>query len=202
MLEEFQDPPQTIKEFFRFYNFLVKPLYVEIEARNNSLPAELLFEVFAAFDHIKRFYIDGLPEKEAVSAAYSHLKRGALDAFKLKLKYYNADYEMFQQNARLFPLIDNGDFTRAVQHNRKMVSQSGKKARLEESEKNISKAFDIWFETSLLIDSFYEQFFGSEKLLWAKTFEKKLLWKERIKGVIGGVIISLVAAYIAKLLGW
>jgi hypothetical protein len=49
----------------------------------------LLFEIHAAFDHLKRLYIDDATEDECCRKAMSHLKRGALDAFKLKLKYFN-----------------------------------------------------------------------------------------------------------------
>jgi hypothetical protein len=56
---------------------------------------------------------------------------------------------------------------------------------------------DLWVKASLFIDSFYDQFFGSEKLLWAKTLEKKILRKERVKGGIGGLIISLIISLIA-----
>lgn len=202
MNEEFQDPPSTIKELFRFYTYRVKPIYAEIEARNNLLPVELLLEVFAAFDHIKRFYVDEVSEKDAVSSTFSHLKRGLLDAFKLKLKYYNADYEGLQKDARLFPLIDNGEFTRTLQHNRKMIIQAGKQARLCESKTDLKHAFDNWEKTSLLIDAFYDNFFGNNKLLWAKTLEKKLLWIERLKSGVVGLVLGLVVAYIAHLLGW
>ena len=48
----------TEKDVFQFYNDYVKILYSEIEARNNTLPVELLFEIHSAFDHLKRIYID------------------------------------------------------------------------------------------------------------------------------------------------
>lgn len=44
----------TEKDVYRFYNEFVKVIYSEIEARNNTLPVELLFEVNSAFDHLKR----------------------------------------------------------------------------------------------------------------------------------------------------
>lgn len=36
------------KDVFVFYRDYVKPLYCEIEARDNTLPVELLFEIHAA----------------------------------------------------------------------------------------------------------------------------------------------------------
>jgi hypothetical protein len=100
----------TEKEVYRFYNEKVKLLYSEIEARENTLPVELLFEIHSAFDHLKRFHVDGEPENLCAEKAFSHLKRGLLDAFKLKLKYHNKDYEKLLSMKTDFHLIDNGTF--------------------------------------------------------------------------------------------
>ena len=40
----------TEQEVYKFYNEKVKIIYSEIEARNNVLPIELLFEIHSAFD--------------------------------------------------------------------------------------------------------------------------------------------------------
>ena len=42
------------KDIYQFYNDRVKIVYCEIEAKNNTLPVELLFEIHSAFDHLKR----------------------------------------------------------------------------------------------------------------------------------------------------
>ena len=72
-----------IYKVFDFYHKIVKPLYVEIEARGNSLPIELLFESYAALDHLSRIHSDGADAEKCVDKALSHLKRGTLDVFKL-----------------------------------------------------------------------------------------------------------------------
>ena len=68
----------TEKEVYDFYNTRVKVAFSEIEARDNKLPGELLFEIHAAFDHLKRFHLDEESEQDAANKAYSHLKRGLL----------------------------------------------------------------------------------------------------------------------------
>ena len=52
---------------------------------------ELLFEINSAFDHLKRIHVEKSPEEKESEKAYSHLKRGCLDAYKLKLKYFNVN---------------------------------------------------------------------------------------------------------------
>ena len=89
-----------IKDIFIFYQEYIKPIYAEIEAKRNQIPVELLFETYASFDHLKRFYLDDESEEESSRKALSHLKRGVLDAFKLKLKYFNEDIEKFLSKNR------------------------------------------------------------------------------------------------------
>jgi hypothetical protein len=87
-----------MESLFRFYSDLVKPLYAEIEARNNTIPVELLFEIHSAFDHISRIYSKHENIEKSIGDSYGHLIRGCLDAFKLKLKYYNSDLIIFKEN--------------------------------------------------------------------------------------------------------
>jgi len=98
-----------VTDVYRFYAEYAKPIYCEIEARNNTIPVELLFEIHAAFDHLKRFYIGEEEEDLAAKKALSHLKRGMLDAFKLKLKYFNSEIEALLKSKVDFELIDNGN---------------------------------------------------------------------------------------------
>jgi len=74
------------------------------------LPVELLFEIHSAFDHLKRIHVDNDPEAKCAEKAFSHLKRGLLDAFKLKLMYHNKDYEKLLKLKTDLRLIDNGKF--------------------------------------------------------------------------------------------
>jgi len=75
------------KEVFTLYNEYLKPLYCEVEA-NNKLPMEVLFEIHAAFDHLKRIYIDKENESRCCEKACSHIKRATLDAYKIILKRF------------------------------------------------------------------------------------------------------------------
>jgi len=131
----------TEKDVYSFYNEKVKILYSEIEARNNTLPVELLFEIHSAFDHLKRFHIDDEQEELCAEKAFSHLKRGMLDAFKLKLKYHNKDYEKFVRMKSDLHLIDNGTFWSSVTSKRTAIIKLSKDARLYEGKKGADEAF-------------------------------------------------------------
>ncbi|MCQ2336373.1 MAG: hypothetical protein MJ010_04235 [Paludibacteraceae bacterium] len=183
-------------DVYEFYNEWVKPLYCEIEARNNSLPVELLFEVSSAFDHLKRFHLSEDVEDSACTKAYSHLKRGALDAFKLKLKYFNDDCNKLCGKNGELRLIDNGSFLPKMLKDKTNIYKIAKQARLCEGNKDVDTAFDNWCQVSILINEFGENYFDVVKLQWAEKQgfikNKRDFWI----GVVAGVISSLLVSFI------
>ena len=186
----------TEKDVYLFYNEKVKILYSEIEARNNSLPVELLFEIHSAFDHLKRIHVDGEPEASCAEKAFSHLKRGLLDAFKLKLMYHNKDYSKILNLKADLRLIDNGNFLPSLLYKRKAIIDIAKTARFFEGKKNIEEAFEKWYEVSDLIDQFEKEFFNSSKIQWAKKISFFHFSITFIVGIITGVIASVIVEYI------
>jgi len=192
-----------IEEVYRFYQELVKPIYSEIEARWNVIPVELLFETYASFDHIKRFYVDNEDEHIASMKALSHLKRGVLDAFKLKLKYFNSDIEIFLSSNIDFQLIDNGEFISSFYKEKQQIVIKAKEARLSESKDGKEESFEGWFDVSLLIDDFEKKYFQhTYKIDWAKnkTFEwfNKDLSKGFLVGLLSGGLSSYLIWWITK----
>ncbi|MCL2440390.1 MAG: hypothetical protein FWD14_01490 [Treponema sp.] len=186
----------TEKDVYSFYNEKVKILYSEIEARENSLPVELLFEIHSAFDHLKRIHIDGEPESHCAEKAFSHLKRGLLDAFKLKLKYHNKDYAKLLTMKADFHLIDNGMFWPSLLSKRKNIVSLAKEARVCEGGKGIEDAFEKWYETSVLIDQFESDYFESPKIQWAK----KQYFTRRFWDILIGLIVGIIASTIVQYL--
>lgn len=190
----------TEQEVYQFYNEIVKIAYSEIEARKNIIPVELLFEIHSAFDHLKRFHLGEEEETAASTKAYSHLKRGVLDAYKLKLKYFNEDYEKYFKKNPELRIIDSGRFyPRALKLKKEIVS-SAKVARITESKKENDVAFENWYKTSLLIDEFEDEFFDVEKLSWSKKQGYFQFGFNFLIGIIAGVIASAIFAYIMFLL--
>ena len=143
------------KDAFVFYLEYVKPLYCEIEARDNTLPVELLFEIHAAFDHLRRHFADGENEDLSANKAISHLKRGALDAFKLKLKFFHDDFQSLIKSNVDFELVDNGKFLPNLLSDKDKIRNLAKQSRLSESIDDPTKAFDLWSSTSMAINEFY-----------------------------------------------
>ncbi len=188
-----------MKEVFVFYQDFVKPLYCEIEARNNSLPVELLFEIHAAFDHLKRSYVNEEDPKISADKAISHLKRGTLDVFKLKLKYFHEDLQPLLKSKIDLSLLDNGAFLPKLLSEKSDIIGLAKAARLKESNPDPAQSFELWSKTSVAIDEFYKKYLSvDDKIEWAtrKTFS----WQN--KDTIRGVIIGFLTGILSSGLVW
>lgn len=182
----------TELEVYKFYNDTVKVIYSEIEAKNNTLPVELLFEINSAFDHLKRIHIDGDTEEFQAQKAYAHLKRGCLDAFKLKLKYFNMDVSRIYNKKADLRIIDNGKFLSDFIKEKSDIFTVAKNARLSEGKKDTEQALQEWCHVSVLIDSFENKYFDSEKIQWA---EKQSFFHFNLNffiGVLAGIISSVI----------
>jgi hypothetical protein len=186
----------TEKDVYQFYNDKVKILYSEIEARNNTLPVELSFEIHSAFDHLRRIHVDGQPEECCAEKAFSHLKRGLLDTFKLKLKYHNDDYAKLMKSKTDLRYIDNGNFLPSLLGKRKVIIDLAKEARVSESRNDINVAFEKWYEASGLIDQFEKDFFNPSKIQWAKRINFLFNSWVFIGGVVSGIISSAIVQYL------
>lgn len=190
----------TEQEVYEFYNNTVKVIYSEIEAKNNTLPVELLFEINSAFDHLKRIHIDGESEDLQSQKAYSHLKRGCLDAFKLKLKYFNDDVSKIYRKKADLRIIDNGQYLADFIQAKTDIFKIAKEARLNEGKMDTELALQEWSHVSVLIDSFEDKFFNTEKLHWAEKQSffhfNANFWLGVLAGIISSVVVTVLFTFL------
>ena len=108
---------------------------------------------------MKRYHVDGKSEEEAAQKAYAHLKRGVLDAYKIKLKYFNEEYQkLFSDNDNKCE-NDDADYIRNAIREKNMITKLATKARMSEGSNNVSDAFDGWYAVSIQIDEFEKKYF-------------------------------------------
>ncbi|MFN8140428.1 MAG: hypothetical protein U0R49_11585 [Fimbriimonadales bacterium] len=186
--------PQTIAELSQFYHDVVKRLYSVVQAEN-SLPAEILFEIHAAFDHVTRIHTFGEVESIAITKAYSHLKRSCLDIYKI---YLRDSLDMYAELRRIEThYIDNGDFDFKLRHLVAEIRKKARHARRVEGDKRGDVdgkilAFDLWQDVANDCQTLRENFYFSPHVAWAR---KKNFWNG-VKLVTIGVLASIIAAAI------
>jgi hypothetical protein len=191
----------TEKEVYEFYNDITKVIYVDIEARGNVVPVELLFEIHAAFDHLKRLHLNEKAEQECCEKAVSHLKRGALDGYKIILRDFHKSYEtLIGKDIAHLRTVDNGNFLPKMMSLRTEIFKTAKQARTQEGIVDREKAFDDWNKVYRLIREFEDEFFDEEKIGWAKgedTLQKKrALSREFVLTLFSGILAGILATSI------
>ncbi len=189
-----------IKELFLFYNEYFKPLYSETESRSNEIPLESLFEVHAAFDHLKRIYIDNEDSKFCCEKAKSHLIRAVLDFYKLKLRDFHNDIKAFLEKPINFSIIDNGEFYQNLIQDRGKIAKLAKTARLSESSENKDAAFNNWAEVSYAIDKFEDDYINNEKVVWAYDHQKKIEKSQTRRQFFIGFILTILGVVLGVIL--
>ena len=55
---------EDIKNLYKVYNTVIKPLIAEVEARTEQFPLPLFNEIRALHDHISRCYSDDVTEEQ------------------------------------------------------------------------------------------------------------------------------------------
>jgi len=190
---------EQVQDAFAFYSEYLKPLYCEIEARDNTIPVEMLFEIHAAFDHLRRFYVNGDEETTSTRRAIGHLKRASLDAFKLKLKYFNADLERLLGLGACLELVDNGSFIEEILRDKQKIIKIAKQARIDESKNDPETAFDTWIQTSILIDETTEKILNSQVHIDSATIKAKN-WFNKDK--FQGLWIGFLSGFLSSLAVW
>ncbi|MBQ6156608.1 MAG: hypothetical protein IJK22_08400 [Bacteroidales bacterium] len=158
------------KELFSQYNYVIKPLVAEIEARGEAMPQPLFNEIRAFTDHIARCYRDDISEErmaDELQKARRHIIRITLDCFKCLNILLFQEIEKFEHRTRNINLkaIDNGEFYPKYKQMRREAAETVKKAKITESE-NSDKAL-------ILYDAAFNKYVGIERLLKECTEEVK-----------------------------
>lgn len=76
---------EDIKNLYKVYNTVIKPLIAEVEARTEQFPLPLFNEIRALHDHISRCYSDDVTEEQIeknIEKGNRHVIRIILDCYK------------------------------------------------------------------------------------------------------------------------
>ncbi|MBF0584442.1 MAG: hypothetical protein HQL80_09435 [Magnetococcales bacterium] len=197
--------PKTFNELFAFYYQEVKPLYSELSAANEP-PIELLLEINAAFDHMSRHWQYGEAEEGVVGACSAHLKRCTFDGYKLILKWTRDHYdELMESKQTRIDVIDNGMFRGNLIKLWDEIRGSAIAARIAEGNaRSIGDlqgdgwhhAFDLWKAVYVKCHTLNSEYYLSPKVEWARTRTRKEMWRDRLVGSVGTVVVGLVINFL------
>lgn len=192
---------KDLTELFQYYNTFFKPPYTNIEARGNTIPVEILFEIHSSFDHIARHYVKGEDINKCIAKAQAHIERGTLDLYKLELKAFIDEYKKFTNEDIDFSLLDSGKFQDRVQKNWIDIIKTAKEARLSETRKTKEESFELWSAVSVKIGEFEDEIFHTETVAWGRVTTKKRNRKARTVDFAIGFLASLAVTILLHFFG-
>lgn len=198
------DRPKTYQELFAFYDEYVKILYGSIQAEN-ILPAEVLFEINAAFDHLSRAWIYDEDQAEVVYKAHSHLKRACLDIFKLRVKQILDQYKELSEVDT--SIIDNGEYDREMRILAHEIKSEAADARRFEgrpsSEPFEVSAFAYWQPVFDKCEIFEKKFYRHAGIDWAKKKHRRFAFREFWVGVVTtGIADAVFSGPLTESIRW
>jgi hypothetical protein len=191
------EKPKTVAELFEFYYARFKPIYCHVESLNQP-PVEMFFEVNAAFDHLSRYWHYHEDEAAVVATACAHLKRGCFDAFKIFVKEARDQYDALRNVDT--SIIDCGEYERQMLRLFAEIKCGAALARAAEGDTRDPDtwhtAFELWEPVYQNCVRFEKEFFLNPKVEWARRKTAWRPWRNRLEGLIVGILGSLAAAVI------
>jgi len=191
---ENQDP---LAEAYLFYEKYAKPAIVNLQSEHDEIPMEFLLEIYSAFDHLKRFYINDEDKNKVAKEVINHLKRSALDCYKTYLVLFNKELSEIENNYDL-TLLDNGYYYPKFLARKYDIHKNAATARSAYPNFTTEQEFELWNNVYKLIFDFKKEMIEDYKdnLGWAKKKSKI----RRVKGYLISFLLGFLSSALVSLL--
>ena len=193
-----------LKDLYREYNNVVKPLLDLVERETGMVPSGLLSEVRTVHDHVARSYLPDLKEEERcneVKLAARHNWDIMLDCYKALCLQGEQMQQQFQRDNRKVNLesVDSGRFLPKFTALKDSADDLAEQARAAESygASKREEALDLYRRSSETYDELrkfvVEQ---SQNLAWSASYQRIQIGSRLVytaaSFIVGGVVIWLL----------
>jgi len=186
----------SIAKVYEFYEANVRNAISSVQATNDSIPMEFLIEVYAAFDDMKFFYIDGKDESEVAKEVLGHLKRATLDCYKTHLVLFNKEVQKLEDGYEL-TLLDNGNYYPKFLAKKHEIHKFASEARAGKPRILAEQEFDLWKNIFNRIDDFRKEMIikyeSSGSVEWTRKETRAKKIKIDIKNILIGFISGILS---------
>ena len=184
----------SIAKIYEFYEANVRNAVSSVQAANDSIPMEFLIEIYAAFDDMKSFYIDGQAEAEVAKEVLSHLKRATLDCYKTHLVLFNKEVQKLENNYEL-TLLDNGNYYPKFLVKKHEIHKFASEAREGKPRITTEQEFELWKNIFNRIDDFRQKMISEyeNKIQWTRKESRVKKIKSDIKNILIGFISGILS---------
>lgn len=191
-----------IKELYRDYNVVIKPLIAEVEARIEQFPLPLFNEIRALHDHIARCYSDGITSEQIlveIEKAERHVIRIMLDCYKCLNLSLHDSLLLFERQTKHIDLtvLKDGTFYPAYKSMRVRAVQAVRKAKsLESVDTNdaldaYQESYNLYTELEVLIENITPDLHWARIRFTVRKGLQVLLWI--LSAVVSGIVSILLA---------
>ncbi|MCL2284508.1 MAG: hypothetical protein FWC26_14430 [Fibromonadales bacterium] len=184
----------SIAKVYEFYEANVRDAVSSVQATSDSIPMEFLIEIYAAFDDMKSFYVDGEKETEVAKEVLSHLKRATLDCYKTHLVLFNKDVQKLEDNYEL-TLLDNGNYYPKFLAKKHEIYKFASEARAGKPRVTVEQEFDLWKNIFNRIYDFRQEMIGKYEsgVQWARKESRVKKTKADIKNLLIGFVSGILS---------
>jgi hypothetical protein len=184
----------SIAKIYEFYEANVRDAVSSVQAANDSIPMEFLIEIYAAFDDMKFFYVDGQEEAGVAKEVLSHLKRATLDCYKTHLVLFNRELQKLEDSYEL-TLLDNGNYYPKFLAKKHEIHKFASEARAGKPRISTEQEFDLWKNIFNCIYDFRQEMIDGYKsnVQWAKKESRAKRTKADIKTLLIGFISGILS---------
>lgn len=194
MMVDESEIKSLFKQFETYYS-----VFGVIELQQNAISIQILQEIHAAFFHLGRFCLeDGDGTKECLRAS-DHLVRAILDAFKLKLKYYNIKLDNHLNCKYDLKLISDGEYLINLLKDDNEIVASAREAKKLDVKANKDEGFTSWKKVYNLISDFDGKYNFPSDIEEAKRKFYKEMKKTIILSVWPGAILATACYILIKI---
>lgn len=192
---------EDIKNLYKTYNTVIKPLIAEIEARTEQFPLPLFNEIRALHDHISRCYSDGVTAEQIeneIEKGKRHVVRIILDCYKyLNLTLHDSLMLFERQTINIdLTVLKNGTFYPEYKSLRTKAVQTVRKAKsLESLDTQVAldtfqKAYNVYTQLENLIDEITPDVHWARVRFTVRRWLRIVLWI--LSAVVSGGISILL----------
>ena len=189
-----------IKELYRDYNVVIKPLIAEVEARIEQFPLPLFNEIRALHDHIARCYSDEITSEQIlveIGKAERHVIRIMLDCYKCLNLSLHDSLLLFERQTKHIDLtvLKDGTFYPAYKSMRVRAIQTVRKAKsLETVDTNAAldayqESYNLYTELEVLIENITPDLHWARIRFTVRKGLQILLW---ILSAVASGIVSIL----------
>jgi hypothetical protein len=181
-------------DIYKLFQSDFKNIYGDLVIVTATKPAQIIFQLEAAFTHMAVASLNKEHAQDNLSAALKHIQRASLDAAKMLWLAYKDRLDNFISDSDLRRFCANHPEADLIKAYRKAeaLAEQARRCELDHIGVEPTKSLSLYYEASIALKEVYEKI-DQDKVKQFKKYSFFYKAKEYLIGFILGILASLVA---------